>query len=201
MKKTTTLTTLIAIVAFNFASAQQTTFSFGKSKLVAQLSNNGWDFNNVASIKNFLYIKEGAKEESSFNVMATPYLNLNANDAVTIKYRFADALVAVYSEDMQGKLTRIAELSPTASSQKVIVPQGGQQRIVVKVENTMTTPANLVINSISFNNYTAVAMKTFSSHDMSLKNMQDTPDQLMAPAPVATNAADYISATSAAAVK
>ncbi len=200
MKKITTLTTLIAILAFNFANAQQTTFSFGKSKLVAQLSNDGWDFTNVASIKNFIYVKNSAKDESSFNVMATPYLNLNANDAVQIKYRFADALVAVYSEDMSGKLTRIAELSSSASSQKIIIPQSGKQRIIVKVEKTMSTPANLVINSISFNNYSAVAFTTISSHDMSIKNMQDTPDRLMETAPAA-NAADYFSATSADAVK
>jgi hypothetical protein len=43
-------------------------------------------------------------------------------------------------------------------------------------------------------------MKTFTSHDMSLKNMQDTPDRLMELAPT-VNADDYNSATSASIVK
>jgi hypothetical protein len=199
MKQILTLTTLAALLTLNVANAQQTSFSFGKSKTVAQLSSQGWDFSNVASIKNFIYINSSVKQKDNFTIMATPYLNVKANDAIQLNYRFANAQVGVYAEDTKGNVTRIAELSPTSSSQKVVIPQSGNQRIIVKLEKSMDIPANLVINSISFNNYNAVAFTTFSSHDMSIKNMQDTPDQLMGPAPVA-NVNDH-SVTSANAAR
>jgi hypothetical protein len=187
MKQILTLTTLAAIFAFSFADAQQATFSFGKAKTAEQLSNDGWDMSNVASIKNFLYIKSSVTQTNNYTVMATPYLNIKANDAIQLNYRFADAMVGVYAEDVQGNVTRIAELAAGASSQKIVIPQAGKQRIIVKLEKSSYAPANLIINSISFNDYSLMAYTDIPSKDMSIKKMQDTPDQLMMPSPSANN--------------
>lgn len=190
MKQILTLTTLAAILAFNSANAQQAMFKFGNKKTVAELSNSGWEFSNVSSVKNFIYVSNAPKQNDGFNVMATPYLNLKANDAVQIKYRMANAIVGVYTEDAAGKCTRICILSPEASSQNIIIPQTGNQRIIVKVEKSMEQPANLAINSVSFSNYNEMSYTTFKSKDMSIKKMQDTPDQLMEPAQATTSTDD-----------
>ena len=200
MKQVFTITTLAAFFALTSATAQQVSFNFGKDKTVEQLASAGWDFNNVGSIKNFIYIKNSIKQRENFTLMETPYLNLNDNDAVQLKYHIAeDAQVAVYTQDANGKLIRMVQLSPNESSVKVHVPRGGQQRIIVRVEKSLSMPANLVINSISFNNYSEVASKTPVIHNMCIKGMQDTPDQLMQDAPIANDASNL--ATEAFAIR
>jgi hypothetical protein len=81
------------------------------------------------------------------------------------------------------------------ASLKTITPNMTKQTATVKVEKANKSVMNILIHSIAFQRYNRVKYTLIPAENLSVKKMQDTPDNLM---PMnENNTADYYSVTTA----